>query len=1306
MATAAEYVAKIGADISGLEKGLGDARQKLAGLGAGVPTSGIDNFVGRATSSFNSLGATITGIGPLTAGMAVVAAAGIGVLAKHAFDAAVAFDDASDKIRVATGAVGAELTALEGSFKTIFTSIPTSAEDAAQAVSFLSARLHLSDEALEELAKTELELARITGSALAPQLEATTRLFKDWEVATDAQTTSLDFLFKVGQKTAVGVTDLSQKLVQFGAPLRAMGFSFEEAAVLIGKFQAEGVELTKVLPGLRIALSKMAKEGITDASEAFSRLIERIQSAQTPLEAVGLAAKVFGQRAGSDMAEAIRQGRFSIDELMKTVEASQSTIIQTGKDVNDFSEKWIILKNKASEALEPLGRLVFDALGLVTGAFSDNEAEIKKGWEKFWNDLGGQAKVGVHNLADAIMQADKSPFFQAGEAFGEAFKSGIEKAFDSIVKSLFSIEGPQIISNPLGAAREKINWGAEQTKWGGEGFKVGQHLGKGVKAGHDSAVYKSPYFAFDAMDKALDKMFGLADKGKKVGAAIGSGMSAGLKEFLELSARATEFILKEVVQDMEALVVVFKGIPQPVIEIVDVFEEMAAATKKAADAARDLIPAEKELEITVESAAAAVGNVEPYVRAAGAAQVLQSQFEQLSQSLPRAWNTIIDGLVKGGSELSVKVKGYAKDILDVFDNLPGKWGQSLNRALGEVNRWVGFIDSSLRLLHRIFSSIPEGLEAALSKLGGLFKSTKPILEGFGSDWLKAGQAGKTAATTISTSWIKAGDGVKVGASAAAGALASLTTAMSVTAATGSKTAGIISSLFTSTLAGIQAGMAFGPVGGAIVGGISLIGGIFGALFGGGKSAAQKQQEALQLEKLKTDVAKDAQAIFSSALDSVKKALELAPGIAEFEGVGKEQIKKVFKFMTRLVNQFIEMAKVWNAENLNKAKQVAEAIGPVFQAVTLIPQAEQAINSSFGVSDAQIDRAFDTLDKIVDRWSARAEQWGAVQFKKIEKIANRLAPAINLFSPLVQAVVDTNNIQEPSDAQLGIVERSLDKIITMVGGIAEKFEKPFLKALQNLAEKVGPAQQLWKDQVDLMKATFEVTPLRESDADSVVSGMRLFIDKLIAGFATFNTEGLGRILVVVQAITPVAAALKAWAESANAIRDYTVIAAEVWDAIASDFARGLVFLNLLILDAKIAVEKGKELKAYIDEFASTVAGALSTYTSTISSAASALSAGLPQGGAPLPSGTASAASSLGSSFGALGPSFRGGAPAATTVPQAAASHTTNNFTIVQEAPPPSALESESNWREWQRRWWQERRARALGMGIQIPVYLTE
>jgi phage-related minor tail protein len=224
---------------------------------------------------------------------------------------------ALDTIRGGTGATGKALDGLNESFKAVFTTVPTSAAQASTAIADLNNRLGLTGAPLEGLSAQMLNLARITKSDVAPTIAATTRVFVDWGIATDKQSSTLDYLSKVSQSTGVGVNGLSQKVVQFGAPLRQTGFDLQASAALLGKFEKEGVNAELVMGSLRIALTKISKAGITDASAALKQIVQEIQNVGSTGQANAIAVGYFASKAGPDMAAAICEGRFSIFELVK-----------------------------------------------------------------------------------------------------------------------------------------------------------------------------------------------------------------------------------------------------------------------------------------------------------------------------------------------------------------------------------------------------------------------------------------------------------------------------------------------------------------------------------------------------------------------------------------------------------------------------------------------------------------------------------------------------------------------------------------------------------------------------------------------------------------------------------------------------------------------------------------------------------------------------------------------------------------------------------------------------------------------------
>jgi TP901 family phage tail tape measure protein len=310
-----------------------------------------------------------TGFGARFAAGARVLALGAGVGIGAAVVAGIGaakigetFDEAFDTIRTGTGATGDVLEGLKDSFRDVVSTVPTDFESASTAIADLNTRLGLTGDDLEGLSAQMLELSRITGSDLSRNIESVSRVFGDWGIAVEDQGPRLDALFRASQATGIGVDQLGEQMVKFGAPLRQLGFGFDQTAALLGQFEKEGVNAELVMGSMRIALGKMARDG-EPAQETLARITEEIANAGSASEANALALELFGARAGPDMAAAIREGRFEVGELLDVVSNGSETILGAAADTNDWRESWTLFKNRILVGLEPLARSAFDAMG-------------------------------------------------------------------------------------------------------------------------------------------------------------------------------------------------------------------------------------------------------------------------------------------------------------------------------------------------------------------------------------------------------------------------------------------------------------------------------------------------------------------------------------------------------------------------------------------------------------------------------------------------------------------------------------------------------------------------------------------------------------------------------------------------------------------------------------------------------------------------------------------------------------------------------------------------------------------------------
>lgn len=314
----------------------------------------------KATASFTD---NLTGIGgAVVVGALTAIGTAVVTVGTAAFDAAETVDEAFDTIAIATGAQGDELDQLHDDWKVVFSSVPTDANLAADAIGILNTRLGLSGDALQDLTIPLLEAARLLKGDVVQYAENFTRVIGDWNIPVENAAGSLDKLFVAGQKTGIPLETLMQRIVQYGAPMRNFGFSFEEATALLSSFEAQGVNTEIVMSGLRIAQGKFIKEN-KDMSTGLWETIEAIQSAETGTEALAIATEIFGAKAAGDMVDTIRAGKFDLDALVESMLNADGAILNAADATKDWGEKWKVFQNQMTVALAPIGEKLREGMG-------------------------------------------------------------------------------------------------------------------------------------------------------------------------------------------------------------------------------------------------------------------------------------------------------------------------------------------------------------------------------------------------------------------------------------------------------------------------------------------------------------------------------------------------------------------------------------------------------------------------------------------------------------------------------------------------------------------------------------------------------------------------------------------------------------------------------------------------------------------------------------------------------------------------------------------------------------------------------
>ena len=328
---------------------------------AGTLSPTLASSIGEVTDKLGGINVKALAVGAAVGGIAVATTKAVFEAGKALVDLGGEFDSAYDNIRIGTGATGDALQDLQDDFKEVYKSVPTTMEDAGQAIADYNTRLGLTGPQLQEISKQAIQVSDMLGDDLGSVIEESSQAFQQWNIDADDMSGAMDYVFKASQSTGMGFTDLLSTVQQFGPQLQEMGYSFEESTALIGQLDKAGVNTGEVLGAMKKSVSALAKEGIS-ASAGLAQYSEKIKGAKDMTEATTIASEIFGTKAASTMAKAIRDGTLSVDDLTKSLEDSQETIAGAAGDTYDFAERLQLFKQQAQVALEPLASTLFDSL--------------------------------------------------------------------------------------------------------------------------------------------------------------------------------------------------------------------------------------------------------------------------------------------------------------------------------------------------------------------------------------------------------------------------------------------------------------------------------------------------------------------------------------------------------------------------------------------------------------------------------------------------------------------------------------------------------------------------------------------------------------------------------------------------------------------------------------------------------------------------------------------------------------------------------------------------------------------------------
>lgn len=326
-------------------------------------------------AGFNQLSSTISN---LISPAAIVAGGitAIGAAAIETFNVGDKLRATMDDLQVSTGALGESLDDLSQSLENVMWNSSATADKLGVAMGNLNTYLGITGDDLENLTELFSKYSDLTGNDVATATEKASKAFNLWGVETEDMADTLNVFYGISQSTGITIEALFANVTDGASYLKRLGYSIEDAAVELASFEKYGMSASTVLTGMKMAISKMAEQGIEPTKEAWDSLKESIANATTDAEALAIATDAFGSRYAADMVDAIKLVDDAVGGLNGNIDAMKDALDESiANQAFGLDEAWTRLSNrlatgamKVFDTIEPALIVIVDALATIVEA--------------------------------------------------------------------------------------------------------------------------------------------------------------------------------------------------------------------------------------------------------------------------------------------------------------------------------------------------------------------------------------------------------------------------------------------------------------------------------------------------------------------------------------------------------------------------------------------------------------------------------------------------------------------------------------------------------------------------------------------------------------------------------------------------------------------------------------------------------------------------------------------------------------------------------------------------------------------------
>lgn len=291
-------------------------------------------------------------------------------------------DDAMDTVEKKTGASGKALEDMQGSVKTLATTINTDFGSAGTAVGEVNTRFGLTGDALTDLSGQFIKFADLNNTDVNTSIDNVSAALNAFGQDSGDAGSLLDALNKVGQDTGLSVDTLASSLQTNAVQLKAMGFNAQQSANFLGKVEASGLDTKTMLTGLQKAQKNCTKDGKT-LNQGMKDFSDVMKSNASEMDKLQAAYDLFGNKAGAAIYNACSTGKLSLDDLSGSFTGFEGSVTSTFDATQDPLDQFQTTMNQ----LKLIGADIVDTAAPAITSVAQTLGEVVKDLADKWNGL-------------------------------------------------------------------------------------------------------------------------------------------------------------------------------------------------------------------------------------------------------------------------------------------------------------------------------------------------------------------------------------------------------------------------------------------------------------------------------------------------------------------------------------------------------------------------------------------------------------------------------------------------------------------------------------------------------------------------------------------------------------------------------------------------------------------------------------------------------------------------------------------------------------------------------------------------------